>query len=432
MFLISDDRLKLLGLSDYHARLFGPLIRALVAVVVLAFGIHQLVVYREIAATTISVRRMSDFSVFYESSRRVIESRGDPYGPAGTPNLNPPNFVVLMTPLAALPPIPAFSIWATCSVISALFALRIIFRELPLSLNMTTATWTFVALAGAAATGALLLTAQIAWLLWGPVTWMWAAARKGQWIPAAVVLGITMSVKPFLGLLLLPFAFKRRWSALIVAVAVALTSFSFGAVVLGFGAFVSWMRAIRGVYWAGYVFNSSIFGLSSRLLGEGPLPTWGLQPITKAPAWIQPVWIVASVCLIAFTVRQLYGRYPTTAKSAERSVDIDREFATILSSALLITPLGWIYYHFFLAGPVIAVFTQEDWRRSLHWKPLVLVLSLTGLVLSPGRLMSGQPSPWATLTIGSAYFWGLLGVWMCTVNRSMAASTAAPRTTPRL
>jgi hypothetical protein len=105
----------------------------LVAVVALGFGCRQFLVYGEIAATTVSLRHMSDFSVFYESSRRVLEGRGDPYDPAlvddtwpnPSPNLNPPNFIVFMTPLAALPLLTAFSIWTTLSVASALLALRI-------------------------------------------------------------------------------------------------------------------------------------------------------------------------------------------------------------------------------------------------------------------------------------------------------------------
>jgi len=431
MLLISDASLKALGLSARNVRLLGPLIRGLLAVVVLALGARQLLTYAQIAQTTMSVRGMGDFSVFYESSRQVVEGRGDPYDtgarlhtwPSLSPNLNPPNFVLLMTPLAFLRPLTAFSIWTTLSIASALLALGIIFKELGLPVSLTTVTWTLLALSSAAATGALLLMAQISWLLWGPVTLMWAAARRGRWVSAAVLLGMTMSVKPFLGLLLLSLAFNTQWLALVAAATVALTSVSIGVAVLGLQAFVSWIQAIRSVTWAGHVFNSSLFGFASRLFDDRPLPTWLLEPMFRAPEWIQPIWFVAAAGLLAVTIWKVYERWPTTL---EREAAVDRQFATLLSAALLITPLGWVYYQFFLAGPCVALFSHEEWRKARQWRRFVLAGALICFVLSPGILTSGQPSALATLTVGSAYFWGLLGVWTCAVARLADTRRAPP------
>ena len=420
MLLISDARLKALGLSEQTVRLLGPLIRGLLAVVVIGVATRQIITYAEIAETTVSVRRMGDFSVFYESSRRVVEGRGDPYEtsagldtwPNLSPNLNPPPFVLLMTPLAFWRPLTAFSMWTTLSVASALLAVGIIFKELSVRVTLTTVTWTLVALSSAAATGALLLTAQVSWLLWGPVTLMWAAARRRRWIFAAVLLGLTMSVKPFLGLLVLSLAFNRQWLALVIAAAVALMNLAIGAAVLGLHAFVSWIAAIRSVTWAGHVFNSSVFGLTSRLFADRPLPIWSLQPLFRAPEWIQPIWFMAAAGLFTVTLGKLSER---RAMNFEPRVIVDRQFAVLLSAALLMTPLGWVYYHFFLAGPCIALFSRERWRNALHWRPVVLAGALICFAPSPGTLTTGQPDPWATLTVGSAYFWGLLGVWICAV-----------------
>jgi glycosyl transferase family 87 len=242
---------------------------------------------------------------------------------------------------------------------------------------------------------------------------MWAAARRGRWTSAALVLGMTMSVKPFLVLLLLPFAFRRKWLALIVAAGVAAVSFSMGAAVLGLRPFISWIAAIRSVTWAGHVFNGSLFGISSRLLANRPLPIWQLEPMVRAPEWIQPIWIVAAGVLLALTIWRLYAPRARNSQADQQPSAVDREFATMLSSALLITPLGWIYYHFFLAGPCIALLAHEEWRKALQWRWLVLAGATICFMLSPGNLTSGQPNAWASLTVGSAYFWGLLGVWTC-------------------
>ena len=92
---------------------------------------------------------------------------------------------------------------------------------------------------------------------------------------------------------------------------------------------------------------------------------------------------------------------------------VDRMFAVTLSAALLISPLAWIYYLFLLAGPFIALCLDDRWRKGLRWRKVVLVGAVICCMLSPGTLASGQPNGWATLSIGSAYFWGLLGVWVC-------------------
>jgi hypothetical protein len=54
--------------------------------------------------------------------------------------------------------------------------------------------------------GRLLFSAQISWCLWGTVTYLWVAARRSRLTSAAIVLGVLVSIKPFLGLLRLFFA----------------------------------------------------------------------------------------------------------------------------------------------------------------------------------------------------------------------------------
>ena len=414
MFLISDTQLRSMGLSPRATTLWGPLIRSFLAILLVSVAVFQFVVYSELAATTISVRDMSDFGVFYESSRRVLRHM-DPYvgGDAmrnQSPNLNPPHFILLTAPMALLQKPVAFALWTALSVASALFALIVMFREMDWRVNATTVTWTLVSILCGAATGALLHTAQIGWLLWGPAISIWARARRRQWTSAAVMLGVVMSVKPFMGLLLFPIVRKGGWRFGIISAGVASLCYGAGAAILGFSALFAWVRAIRSVTWAGFIFNSSLFGYVTRLLDDKSGPIWHLQPFRLAPEWVGWFWLLGSAGILLLTISRLPSRHREIG-SEEFRLDVDREFAAVSSAALLITPLGWIYYHFFLAGPIVALVSDRDWRRAIGWRVWLLGAAFICLTRSPGELIGGQPSPWATATLGSAYFWALLAVW---------------------
>lgn len=83
--MISDERLRAWGLSGPTVLLFGPIVRVLLTVVVLAFGAQRLLVYAEVARTTVTVRHMADFDVFYRSSWRVRTGPGIPTLPSQYP-----------------------------------------------------------------------------------------------------------------------------------------------------------------------------------------------------------------------------------------------------------------------------------------------------------------------------------------------------------
>ena len=422
--MISDERLRACGLSGRTVQLFGPIVRVLLTVLVLAFGTQQCLVYAEIVRTTVTARHLGDFDVFYRSSRRVANGGGNPYdvvavsGTANlvrTPNLNPPHVVLLLLPLTLFDARTALWIWAAASAASALLALWIIFREVPIRLGWQSAGWTLFALLCAAPTGALLFATQISWLLWGPVTWVWAAARRNHWKQAAFVLGVTMSVKPFLGLLLMMLVVRKRWAAFTIALTAAIGCFALGIAALGWPTFVSWVRALRSITWADHIFNASLLGFFERLLGNHPGRTWNLAPIASAPAVIQPLWLVAAAAVVSASAWALYRRDASDVRASTGGLtfDTDRLFALSLSAALLTSPLAWIYYDFFLAGPFIALCADGRWRNGFSWRMVLFGCAAFALTLSPGTLTSAQPRVWATFSIGSAYFWSSLALWTC-------------------
>jgi hypothetical protein len=246
---------------------------------------------------------------------------------------------------------------------------------------------------------------------------MWAAARRARWNSAAFVLGLTMSIKPFLGLLLVILAVRKRWAPLAIALTTAIGCFAIGIVALGWPTFLSWIRAFRSITWAAHIFNASLFGFIERLFGHYPQSIWELAPLASAPGLVWPLWLLATAGAGGVSAWVLYRRVPAeVAEPNSEAYAVDRMFAVTLSVALLASPLAWIYYHFFLAGPFIALCSAGRWWTAFAWRQVLLVGAALVLTLGPGTLTSGQPHAWATFTIGSAYFWSALAFWICAVS----------------
>ena len=419
--MISDEQLQGVGLSRTNALLFGPLIRVALTACVVVLVTFQVIVYLQIAFTTVTLRQMGDFQVFYRSSQRVVEGRGDPYSADPTDalhsvNLNPPHIVLFLAPLVRFGPRTALLIWTVLSLSSAFLALWIIFRELRVQVTLTAMAWTFFALAIAVPTGALLYTAQISWLLWGPATWAWALARRGYWTRSAFVLGVLMSIKPFIALFVPFLILERRWKAAAVASATAAVCFLVGAIPLGWNTFADWLKALTSVTWADHVFNASLFGVFDRLFKIRPSrPIWNLAPLIAAPDLALPFWIVACAAVLGLSVYVIYFRHSRdtlTVTSDQSGAQVNRMFAVVLSAGLLMSPLSWIYYDFVLVGPFTGLFLNDRGRRLSGWRKILLLVAVLCFAISPGIASSAQPSGWATASIGSVYFWGLLSLWL--------------------
>jgi hypothetical protein len=152
-----------------------------------------------------------------------------------------------------------------------------------------------------------------------------------------------------------------------------------------------------------------------RLFGRDAT-VWPLVNLSDAPYLVRPLWVASAVLVLAFSVKSLGSRNSPTQSSDQERHGIDRSLAVAVTAALLLTPLGWVYYVFFFVGPFVALMCRNAW-----WKSRVRIagfaLALVSLSLAPGILASGQPSGWATLSIGSGYFWGVFLLWALSLQR---------------
>ena len=367
-----------------------------------------------IAYTMATRLQMGDFRILYLSARAQLEGRdmyalpSEPLTYAGQPmlstlvNLNPPHFQLLLLPVALVPAGVALGLWALASFLCLGGSLYVIVRELalePSRYNLYRGSVWLLAFAG---TGAVLGTGEVSFLLSLPLTLAWVAARRGRWNRAGLYLGLAMSLKLFL-LVFIPYLLlRRRLAAAAVSGVAAAGCFAAGVLILGPGTYGTWLAQLASVHWAWRSPNASLLGILTRSFSENPHFT----PVVVAPELILSLWLpaVATVGMVTLA----------TVTLDRTSSAVDRAFALLLTAALLMSPLGWVYYLWLGLGPLAAL--TVDWRNerigaAARWRQRLLVLAVPGLVWPHFGTFAFQPQAWPTPLLASAYFWSVSALW---------------------
>jgi hypothetical protein len=421
--------------------LLGDVIRAALGGVVLLGVVLWLVFYAATGRMMVTRMHMNDFGRFYYSARLFLDGQ-DMYGASpATPvvvapgvthgflNMNPPHFHLLLLPLALLSPGQALLIWTLASLLSLSLCLFLIVRELGLRLNAARVLWGLLATLTFAATGTVIATGQLSLLLLVPITLGWLAARRGAWTAAGAWLGLAMSMKPFLFIFVPYFLLRRRLRAAAAALLVVGVAFATGVVIFGLAAHLAWLGALEATNWSWAAMNGSILGALSRTMGESPYFT----PLASAPGLVRPLWLSAAAVAGVLTL--------SAAWRDDSPEAVDRGFALVLVGAQLVSPLGWIYYFWLPVGPtaaLVASWVQQARNRAasksaepaVTWRNLLLWMALPCLMWPLSLVTAGQPSGWATATLGSAYFWGTLLFWAGVLLDESRATANARRPLP--
>lgn len=340
-------------------------------------------------------------------------------------DMNPPHLHLLFLPFVLIGNVDlAFVLWWVVSGLCLYQSLKWLRAELNLRLTPTQRQTVLVFLLGYSGTVAMAFTAQLAFVMLVPITLMWLAARRGRWVRVGVLLGLVLSIKPFLGVLLAYLGWRRRWRAAFACVAVTVLCYAVGICVFGWENHLSWYRRMAiSKDWAWLHINASIMGILSRTFTES---VWYVPFTLLSQGVIWSLWIIVGGALGLLTLAAT-GR----GESAE---GVDQDFALLLASCVFFCPLGWIYY-LWLALPPFAALLQRGWLAQVwgrrRW--LLLLLMLVACFWPPMKTQLGQPDrigprrpkfmppigkgwpfpPQAifTITIGSVYFWGLLTLW---------------------
>jgi alpha-1,2-mannosyltransferase len=411
--------------------LVRPPLTGMAAVVLIGIGAATIFGQAGVWRHTVEVRDAQDFGIFLTSVRHFVAGRSL-YTPTiyrtstsflrartrrlatgpitGPPNLNLPHTHLFLLPLAWLPTRAALRVWTVASFVvfgwaasSSLLALN---WRLPLLAWLTLAVY-LLAWGPAAAFS---LTAQVSLLLMGPVTAAWLAARSGRPGRAGAWLGLAAAIKPFLFLFVPYFLMRRDWAALRALMTTTIVMLGCGLVVFGPSAYKEWCVQLPKVSWGGHYLNASIFSVTERLFGRSDY-----GQIMRQSNLALLLAIIGCALVAATTFRRI-RHFPSDR------VTVDREWTALLLGSLLMSPLGWVYYLWIALWPVAASIGHARPWRNRRLADLLLIPGLAGWLWFGKMTEWGQPSPLATATLASMYFWALLSLWLwASIGRSETA-----------
>ena len=324
-------------------------------------------------------------------------------------NLIPPHFTLLILPLALFSPQIALLLWILINLFCLLASLLIIFRKLKVKFNSWRVMLLVIGLLAFAGTGAVVFTGQLSFIMMLLITLFWAESRSDRWVRAGIYLGLSMSIKLFL-LIFFPYLLlRKKWRAVIVASGVALSCYCLGVMIFGWDNYRFWLNGLQSAKWSWGAMNASVQGFFARLLATSP----NFQPFFIKPALVKLLWLVTGgligVVTLGITIHD---------KSRE---EVDRSYALLLVAAQLISPLGWIYYSWLAFGPLIALVVSwyRSWqekkeadRSLLKVRNSLILIALLGFLIPLNCPLYFQPNVFITFSLGSAYFWATLALWI--------------------
>jgi hypothetical protein len=211
-------------------------------------------------------------------------------------------------------------------------------------------------------------------------------------------MGVVASIKPFLGMFLFYLVATKRWRPLGWFVMGGAAAAALGLAVFGLHTYREWLQVVAAVDWGFAPMNASIHGLLRRSLSENSI----FQPVARAPSIVTPVATILGVAIGIVTIK--------TATRDQSPEAVDRAFAMLILAALLISPLGWMYY-LCLAGGPIAALVKSLGTRHARARDVAIALALPGLLIPLFVTTLWAGAPWNSATLGSLYGWTALWMW---------------------
>jgi hypothetical protein len=378
----------------------------------------------------LDVNHLNDFGKFYYSAINFVQGR-DIYAPTPATliqvtatesqqfwNLNPPHFTLLMVPLTWFSPKTAFAIWCALSVVAFAFAMRVVILESKTKVTAARLVVFGTALCWFVGTSSMAETGQLSWLLMWPVMSGWRAVRRERWTKAGVLWGLCIALKPFLLPVLGYFVIRRRYKSAVTAGLSIVLSFAVGLFFCGIQAHQSWLSVLgHSARWAAVGMNASLLSILSRSFVSNPF----YEHLSQLPYLVSPLWVLSSAVV---GVIVLWWFYQT-----RHSSDADEDLLIILLATLVVSPLGWVYYLWFLFGPAFVIAQRYE-------LPMSVKVSLAALCCPLHLTLFGQPNPLFTVSVGSMYAWATLfifgGILMTVRKRVVSLATeGASATTAR-
>lgn len=258
-----------------------------------------------------------DFDTFWQSAVALLHGADIYDTPAKLTNLNPPLLTVLFAPFALLDVLTAYRVWVVLSVLLVLGATFAVCRELRVRPGPTALV--LLAVAASSPLHGTLVLGQIYPLLLAGLVAGWIAHRRGRAGLGAVLVGITVALKPSLAPVLLLPAVQRQWAPLRAGLVGAAAATLAGVVIAGPTSGFEWLRIALTEPVPDTVDNASLPGLAVRLGLPGVL---GL--LLGAGVLIGTLWYCA--------------------RHRDRIEPAGTAPWAVLAAALLCSPIAWHNY----------------------------------------------------------------------------------------
>ena len=368
---------------------------------------------------TVAAPPSSDFYKFYLSARRADDGRsiywiippkikpGDPCHPDSirklgqpegitedrltlggpipclAPNLNPPFFTLLLTPITKLHYELAWWIWAAISTAATIASMWLIIKTFYTELKKQTL--------GTALLCALMLLyypnftdftlGQVGSVLLLFITLAWRDLRNEHEYRMGLWLGIAASLKPFLLILALPILAQRNWKALIAFGSTAALALSAGLLWYGWPIHADYKEVANHVTWTASNWNASLIGFVNRAFSSFD---------SSEHPWVRTAVTGISVVLCAITLGWCTWMCARTRKLpiTDRA---DHFFMHTIPATLLISPLAWLYYLPWLCLPAAALWHLSQSHPAARTMKLALFASMVATIFP--ILMKSIPTP---------------------------------------
>lgn len=355
-----------------------PLIPLLLLVSILAF-------ITSAAAALSTWPVLSDFTKFYASAQQYTQGQDmyaevpfEAYGPlpagfvvdgdALAGNMNPPQVTLLLLPLTALPIRIALQVWVVLSLALGIAGCMVLWFSLNSPPRLLAGLlWLLCAFLVYYPTLLALQLGQLTFLTFLLLALAWREMRKDHKVAVGLLLGLAVSIKIFIGLVIVYFLIRRQWRIVVWASVVVVGTTLLGIVAAGWESYVRYGATLGVVSWHGSGMNASFGGLFYRFFG-GSLN----EPLLQLPVLSQSLtYISAAACFGVLA----WLAWPRTAQRHAQTDALGIGLA--FAFALLISPLGWSYYF-----PILLVGIYPAWKENFYGSRAARRLTVAALIVS--------------------------------------------------
>ena len=289
---------------------------------------------------------------------------------------HPPAWLLLIAPFMLLPISWGILAWDLVALMALGIAVVIVASELRVRLSLPVAALAFAFITFWPPLLSTLLDGQVSpvLLLLCVLAWRWA--RHGKTAHAGLALGLAAALRLFPALLVVYFALRRDWRAVLAAgAAFALPTLALLPVigVSGYVDFLTREAPASTTDWIAHPHNTSLSGLAYHVLGSfSPLDGHASQPRTLG--------VVLGVALVGALLVVSYMRRHLSLPQDEPT------WLAYIPVALLVTPLMWSHYYVLLLLPLAVLAARLGWLGApvttpMARSPLLTQLAAAGVVL---------------------------------------------------